>query len=86
MGAESRGKEVVSLLLKAGANVNARFERDETSLHWAAHHGNVDAAQLLINHGADVNLEEQYGTATASSDLDDDTIDARIIVGQNWFE
>jgi hypothetical protein len=52
------GKEqasIAELLLKAGANVHARG-LGITPLHMAASRGYLDLAELLIEHGADVNL------------------------------
>ena len=48
-------QQVVALLLKAGADVNAQNENDHwgtTPLHAAAHANQAAIAQLLIDHGA----------------------------------
>ena len=53
------GKEqagVASILLKAGVNVNARAF-GLTTLHVAASKGHTELASILIDHGADVNLQ-----------------------------
>ena len=44
---------IVAALLDAGADVNARQQRDFTPLHTAADSGSVALAQLLLDHGAD---------------------------------
>jgi hypothetical protein len=49
-----RGREVVRLLLAAGADPNARQPGDETPLHWAASSDDVDVAEALIQGGADI--------------------------------
>jgi ankyrin repeat protein len=51
------GPAIVKILIRAGANPNARTEgkgRDETPLHWAASTDDVDVADILIGAGADV--------------------------------
>ena len=51
-------KEIATLLITNGANVNARTPRMvgwHTPLHWAAHWGHKEIAELLIAKGADVN-------------------------------
>jgi ankyrin repeat protein len=56
--------EVVALLLKAGADVNAHNNNDHwgtTALHAAAHANQAAIAQLLIEHGADVNATDLNG-------------------------
>jgi ankyrin repeat protein len=56
--------DMVSLLLSAGADVNAHNNNDHwgtTPLHAAAHANQAAIAQLLIDHGADVNAEDMNG-------------------------
>jgi ankyrin repeat protein len=47
---------VVSMLVEAGADVNARFRggHAETPLHWAASSNDLDALDALVEAGADV--------------------------------
>jgi ankyrin repeat protein len=57
-------REVVVLLIDAGANVNAHNENDHwgtTPLHAATHANQAAIAQLLIGHGADVNAKDREG-------------------------
>ena len=61
--AAGRGKyEIVEEKLAAGVNVN---EPDtffgETALHRAAKAGDLKMVQILLGHGAKVNLTDQYG-------------------------
>ena len=49
------GPQVVRVLLKAGADPDARAPGDETPLHWAASSDDADVAAALIDGGADVN-------------------------------
>lgn len=56
--------QVVAVLLKAGADVNAQNENDHwgtTPLHAAAHANQAAIAQLLIDHGADVQATDREG-------------------------
>jgi ankyrin repeat protein len=56
-------KEVVEILIKNGADVNAgKKYGEETPLHYAAEYGNKYVAELLIANGADVNAKtKRYG-------------------------
>jgi ankyrin repeat protein len=56
--------EVVSLLLAAGADVNAENANEHwgtTPLHAAAHANQAAIAQMLIDQGADVNAKDMEG-------------------------
>ena len=55
---------MVSLLLSQGASPNECEDHNGsgwTPLHWAAKDGNVTIAQLLVSHGADVNVKDKAG-------------------------
>ena len=59
-------KEVASVLLAHGADVNARsrstrFAKENTPLHAAAANKQVALAELLLAHGADVNAKDGSG-------------------------
>jgi ankyrin repeat protein len=60
----SPDSELIQRLIVNGADVNARLDRGLTSLHWAASSGDLKAAKLLIDHGADLNAYDNgcYGT------------------------
>jgi hypothetical protein len=47
--------DILSLLLKHGADMEARVMSDETPLHQASMQGNVEAGRCLLDHGADIN-------------------------------
>ena len=49
--------EMFHLLLKYGADVNARDSISITPLHYAAEAKNVQAIQILLAHGADINAQ-----------------------------
>lgn len=53
--AASRGgrTEIAALLLKTGADVNARNSQGETALMQAISSGSVETVRLLLEHGAD---------------------------------
>ena len=48
--------EIIGMLVRAGADVNARFHgpHAETPLHWAASSDDVDALDALLDAGADI--------------------------------
>jgi ankyrin repeat protein len=57
-------QDAVALLLKAGADVNAKNENDHwgtTPLHAAAHANQSKIAQMLVDSGADVNATDLSG-------------------------
>jgi len=49
-------QEAVSILLKAGANANARNNLGRTALMFASTYGYVEIAQILLEHGAQPNV------------------------------
>jgi len=53
--------EVVQLLIKAGAKVDARDSQGRTPLTWAADKGNVDATRKLVEAKADVRAVNNGG-------------------------
>ena len=52
-------KEIVELLLKKGANVNAVDQNGCTPLHCAAHNGHKEIVELLLDTGANVDAVSQ---------------------------
>jgi uncharacterized protein len=55
--AQKRQPAVVPLLLKAGADPNAkRIDEQETALHSAARFGEIGIVAALIKYGADINV------------------------------
>jgi len=61
ISAKSNRKEVMSLLLSAGASVNVVDNMGSPLLYSAIHVGHSDAVELLIKHGADVNFKNKVG-------------------------
>lgn len=69
-GAVSYGKNetrrsAVEVLLKSGANGNAKTSRDgETPFHKAISRGDVEIVKLLLDYGADVNAVSKFGVTS----------------------
>lgn len=63
--------EAVELLIKAGADVNARTEDGSTAVSHAAFMGHPEAVAVLIEHGAELNTVNKYkATPLDSSNAD----------------
>lgn len=59
---EHRDVDTVRALLKGKkGDVNAKQADGMTALHWAVHHDDVEATELLIAAGADANVTNRYG-------------------------
>jgi len=56
---------MIERLLKAGADANASGPEGETALMTVAHTGNVEAAKVLLGHGAKVDARESWRGQTA---------------------
>ncbi len=62
-GHRPRGVEMAWLLIDAGADVNARFQHEriesvkETPLHWAASNDDLELAELLLDAGAEIDID-----------------------------
>ena len=67
------GAEVVVVLARAGADVNARFSgrHAETPLHWAASSDDVEVLDALLDLGADI--EAEGGVVAGGTPLTDAT-------------
>ena len=53
--------EMATLLVRKGADVNARQMKGVTPLHSAAHNGQADLVKLLVEHGADIHARTDEG-------------------------
>jgi ankyrin repeat protein len=49
------------MLLEHGAAINAPADDGESPLHKASEKGHVDVVWLLLEHGADPNISDNYG-------------------------
>ncbi len=56
-----RAYEAVEAILAMGADIEARNEDGQTALHMAAFTGSDPIVKLLAEHGADVNVTDNYG-------------------------
>src|ERR1700722_1729135 len=54
-------KKIKAILQADPKAVSARDKNGDTPLHLSALHGQVDAAQVLLEAGADVNAKNNYG-------------------------
>ena len=54
-------KDIVKMLIDAGADVNLANNISETPLHCAARNGNKEVIKLLIDTGADINATNNQG-------------------------
>ena len=53
--------EVVEMLIKHGAEVNAKTDSGFVALFWAARYGHEQVAKVLIDNGADVSAKDKDG-------------------------
>ena len=65
--AAGRHLAVCALLLRHGADVNARQQAGWTALHAAAQHGGRCLITLLLEHGADPGMENDTGATPAAT-------------------
>lgn len=59
-------REVMKLLLQAGADINARNQEGNSALIYALKHGYLELARYLIKKGADYNIINEKGETPAS--------------------
>ncbi|KAI0154851.1 ankyrin repeat-containing domain protein [Xylariaceae sp. FL1272] len=52
---------ILQLLIRAGANVNSTHPRRDALINKASSAGNLEAAKILIENGADINHEDSFG-------------------------
>ena len=53
-------KEIIKLLLAAGANVDEKNTGGQTALMFASAHDHLEVVKLLLAAGADVNAKKKY--------------------------
>jgi ankyrin len=66
---QQRAIESLTLLLKAGGDVNGKDSRGLTPLHEAARWGWNDVVQFLVENGADLNAKDSRGNTPVDSAL-----------------
>ena len=52
---------MISLLLDAGAEIDARGEYGHTPIHEAVGQGHIEAVRLLLSRGADCSITNDWG-------------------------
>lgn len=60
-GANAAPPSMTALLLSAGADPNVRGRKGATALWYAALSGRAEVVQLLVDHGANLNVQEEVG-------------------------
>ncbi|XP_015684323.1 GA-binding protein subunit beta-1 [Protobothrops mucrosquamatus] len=60
MAASEGHASIVEVLLKHGADVNAKDMLKMTALHWATEHSHQEVVELLIKYGADVHTQSKF--------------------------
>jgi ankyrin repeat protein len=68
-GADTRGRfyseaqaiDTLNALIEGGANVNTQDQQGRTALHGAVRKGWTEVIQLLVDHGADIDLGDNNG-------------------------
>lgn len=67
MRATKKGsEELVKMLIKAGASINAQNKNGNTALIYATTHNFINIASLLIKSGADVHIKNKRGESALS--------------------
>lgn len=61
LAANAQDAEFVNIILKYGADANARDAAGETPLHTAARHGHADILRALLQGGSDMALRDPFG-------------------------
>jgi hypothetical protein len=62
--ARNNKSAVIRLMLESGLPVDARGQHQATPLHWAAFHGNVEMAKILLRHGPSLETRDADYNAT----------------------
>jgi ankyrin repeat protein len=52
---------ILQKLIQSGASLNLQDKNKETALHFAARYCQAEAARLLIDHGAGVDIKDAHG-------------------------
>jgi uncharacterized protein len=64
---ESRNRDAALRVIAEGGDVNEHSVDGTTALHWAAHQGDAELVELLLEAGADPNVRNDYGAAPISA-------------------
>ncbi len=58
---DAQSESMAQALIACSANIDARNNKSETPLHWAAYKGNNKACQVLLDRGADLFAKHNQG-------------------------
>jgi ankyrin repeat protein len=56
--------DIVKLIVKAGADINAKNYANDTVLIWASAHDKLEVVKYLIKMGADINIKNKFGNTS----------------------
>ncbi len=54
-------KAIMEILVEHNANINQIFDKGQTALHIASHHGHLDCVRYLLDHGANIDAKDLWG-------------------------
>jgi ankyrin repeat protein len=74
---------LIQRLIGQGADVNAEGYNGLTPLHWIAKSGDLKAARLLIDHGADINGYDTYSGKIGTASISGTVLQVAINFGPN---
>jgi len=78
---KDNAKELLTVLLDAGADINALNENGQTALHIAVFWNNVEAVQLLVDRGADKTIKNKSGRTAEQLAIHYDYVDVMKVFG-----
>lgn len=82
----NKGRDLVELLIKSGAGLNAKNKFDRTALMECALRGYIDVAEILIKAGADVNSKVKSGSTALHMASDILSYEKKVEVCKNMVE
>ncbi|CAE7752278.1 ANK2 [Symbiodinium sp. CCMP2592] len=77
---------VMTLLVKAGADLNIKDGRGETPLHKAVRQNHLEAAKILLAAGADLNAKDQDGQTPLYEAADNGCLQTEVFLLQSGAE
>jgi len=80
-GSKDNAVELLTLLLDAGADINALNDNGQTALHIAVFWNNVDAVKLLLDRGADKTIKNKSGRTAADLAIHYDHLEVMKLFG-----